>query len=271
MKVLGREIRCHYADSKARETTISEWLDGRLMNAINGKIPSLIQYQELKNDELGIWMAQLVSNGKKTLLMITRCRMTQGANQEMQSITSQHNQMLGKIKLATHCRKEMVKDTIDYMELLNKPVDVTIGGDRNQDKASTEVQQFSNELQMKYVCQTTNGIELKKMDDTHSRGSKCIDSIEDTPNTRKHIKGSSLHEINEMINNDHRWRVIEINLEDYFKEEFSKWDKIERGVMDPNKRNHREKFNEYMNEMLDSFPIELMMANMSESTVTEKS
>ena len=113
--------------------------------------------------------------------------------------------------------------------------------------------------------------ELKKMDDTHSRGSKCIDSIEDTPNTRKHIKGSSLHEINEMINNDHRWRVIEINLEDYFKEEFSKWDKIERGVMDPNKRNHREKFNEYMNEMLDSFPIELMMANMSESTVTEKS
>ena len=40
--------------------------------------------------------------------------------------------------------------------------------------------------------------------------------------------------------------------------------------MDPRKRTHREKFNEHMNEVLDSFPIESMIAEMSETTVTEK-
>ena len=40
--------------------------------------------------------------------------------------------------------------------------------------------------------------------------------------------------------------------------------------MDPKKRTRREKFNEHMNEVLDSFPIELKMANLSEATVIEK-
>ena len=123
---------------------------------------------------------------------------------------------------------------------------------------------------MKDVHQTTNGIELKEMDHTHSRGTKCIDSIAATSNVRKHIEGCSLYETNEIINTDHRSHVIDVNLEEYFLEEFSEWDKIERGVMDPSKRTHREKFNEHMNEVLDSFPIESMIAEMSENKVTEK-
>ena len=54
------------------------------------------------------------------------------------------------------------------------------------------------------------------------------------------------------------------------KEELSEWDKIERGVIDPNKRTHKEKFNGHMNDVLDSFPTELMMGNLSEAIVTEK-
>ena len=40
--------------------------------------------------------------------------------------------------------------------------------------------------------------------------------------------------------------------------------------MEPNERTHREKFNEHINEVIDSFPIELMIGEMSEATVIEK-
>ena len=118
--------------------------------------------------------------------------------------------------------------------------------------------------------QTTNSTELKEMDHTHGRGTKCIDSIAATPNMRKHIEGSSLHETNEIMNADHRSHVIDTNLGEYFKEEFSKWDKIQRGVMEPNIRTHREKFNEHMDEVLHYFPTDSIMANLNEATVIEK-
>ena len=52
----------------------------------------------------------------------------------------------------------MFKGIVKHAKSFDKPGDVMIGGDYNQDIASTEVQQFFNELQMKDVHQTTNGI-----------------------------------------------------------------------------------------------------------------
>ena len=80
MKALGKETRCHCADSKTQKTTNSKWLKGGLMNVITGRMSSLIQHQEVKIDDLGRWMAQRASNRKKTLLTIIMCRTPQGTN-----------------------------------------------------------------------------------------------------------------------------------------------------------------------------------------------
>ena len=64
--------------------------------------------------------------------------------------------------------------------------------------------------------------------------------------------------------------MVDVNLEEYFQEVFSGWDKIERGVLDPSKITHREKFNKHMNERLDSFPLELTMQKLHASTLTKK-
>ena len=44
-----------------------------------------------------------------------------------------------------------------------------------------------------------------------------------------------------------------MTLEACFQEEFSGWDKIEGGILDTNERTPREKFNEYVDQILDSF------------------
>ena len=64
--------------------------------------------------------------------------------------------------------------------------------------------------------------------------------------------------------------MIKKILGECFQEDFSGWGRIERGILDPNKRMHREKFNERMDETLDSIPLESTVQNMSTSTATHK-
>ena len=64
--------------------------------------------------------------------------------------------------------------------------------------------------------------------------------------------------------------MVEINLEECFQEDFSGWNKIEREILDPNKRAHGEKFNEHVHEMLDSILLKSTAQNTSISTVAHK-
>ena len=61
-----------------------------------------------------------------------------------------------------------------------------------------------------------------------------------------------------------------MNLEEHFQVEFSVWDKIERGILDRNKRAHEENFNKNVDETLDYFPLESTVQNMSISTVAHQ-
>ena len=54
------------------------------------------------------------------------------------------------------------------------------------------------------------------------------------------MKGSMIFETNEILKTDHRSHVIGMNLEEYFRVEFSGCDKIERRFLNPTKRTHRE-------------------------------
>ena len=190
---------------------------------------------------------------KKRMMLITFNKTTQGANQGTQTSISQHNQMRGKMISATKHRKYVFKEVIEYVNSMEGPVDVMIGEDCNQNIASIEVQIFCAELQFKDVHQSFNGLELSQKHHTHVRGIKYAGSIVVTPNLRKHIECSRLFETHVIFNRDNRSCVIGMNLEDCFQEDFSGWDKIERGIPDPNERTHREKFNEQLTKHLNLY------------------
>ena len=58
------------------------------------------------------------------------------------------------------------------------------------------------------------------------------------------------------MSTDHIAHAVHINLEEYFQQEFSGWDKIERGVLDPSKGTHKNKFDEHTDEMIDPIMLE---------------
>ena len=104
----------------------------------------------------------------------------------------------------------------------------------------------------------------------YSRGIECIDSIADTSNIRNHLEDSRLFKTNKIMSTYHQSWIVDINLVECFQEDFSRLDKIERRVLDPTKRTLRKKFNEHVDEMLDSFSLESTMQKLNVSKVTKK-
>ena len=90
----------------------------------------------------------------------------------------------------------------------------------------------------------------------HKYSLKCIDSIVATLNVLQCIEGSQLLETNEAINTDQWLNIIDINMKLYFDKELVDWDKINKSMIDPNKRINWERFHEITEELLDSIPIE---------------
>ena len=99
---------------------------------------------------------------------------------------------------------------------------------------------FFAEIGIKDIHKIFNCIDSKSLDHIYRDGSKCIDSIIATSNILRYIEGSTLLEIDEIIDIDHRAYLIDINLSQYFEEEFSNWDKINKCIIDSNRRSYRE-------------------------------
>ena len=69
--------------------------------------------------------------------------------------------------------------------------------------------------------QAFNEIELNKMDKIEIHGSKLIDIVAASYGVLEYVKGYQLLEHNEIIFIDYRSYIIDVNLEEYFKEQLS--------------------------------------------------
>ena len=74
------------------------------------------------------------------------------------------------------------------------------------------------------------------MDPTQKRDSKSIDSIAVLENLITHIKGYKLLETNEVISTDYRSFIIDINLEDYFTEQLTCLDNINKIILNSSRK-----------------------------------
>jgi len=66
-----------------------------------------------------------------------------------------------------------------------------------------------------------NYIKVEELYRMHKNGSKCIDLVVVTPEILQWVEGSKLCEINEIVEIDHRFYVIDINMEGYFNGKLS--------------------------------------------------
>jgi hypothetical protein len=78
----------------------------------------------------------------------------------------------------------------------------------------------------KDVHSRINNINLKQLDKAYINRLKAIDSNAVSEGLMEFVEGLKLIHHNEIIFSDHRAYIVDINIEDYFNDQMSSWDKI---------------------------------------------
>jgi len=133
----------------------------------------------------------------------------------------QYNTIDRKAKGVGEYHKEVLREIEQHITNQTEINNIIIMGDYNQDITSNEIKSFFNKIKLWDIHQSYNLIPENNLDKTYIRGLKCIDSVAITQNLLDLIKGSKLLEANKVTKSDHRVLLIDINLEEYFKETMS--------------------------------------------------
>ena len=103
MKVIRRNIELIFADSSDHNTTMSDWLPGRIMNRLWGNWVIVFDKDTIKIDHLGRWMAFQISNNNKRVLIITYYRILVTSKYGIYYSIIQYNKVKGNAKsIAKH-------------------------------------------------------------------------------------------------------------------------------------------------------------------------
>ena len=66
-----------------------------------------------------------------------------------------------------------------------------------------------------------------------------IDSVAISVGAIQCIEGCQLLEYHDIVMSDYKAYLIDFNLEEYFQEEFSTWNNINKSILNPSRKSHR--------------------------------
>jgi len=259
MRSIDKGVLIKTADSKNWTITKKSYLPGGLLNIINSKYTPIINEKNVTVGRLGNWMAFDMRHNSKRLeiIQLYRIPVTNKKASGICSSLTQYHLSDGKAKSSNEYRKEIFREIKHHINQNKNINDIIIAGDYNQDVTSREVTKFFEEIGVKDIHKTMNVINNNEtLDSTYKHGSKQIDSIAATNGIMNYIEGCRLMNYNEIVESDHRAFMIDVDIEEYFNDEFSGWDKINRVMINPARKSHRQKFQEVIEEQLEIYNIE---------------
>ena len=110
------------------------------------------------------------------------------------------------------------------------------------------MKQFYAEIGANNIYYRYNRILLEELDKMSIKGSNLIDIIVASESIIEYVEGCKLLDYNEIICLDHWVYIIDINFEEYFREQLSTWDNINKVVLNPSRQSYRKKYKEYLEE-----------------------
>ena len=266
MRSMDKGVKIQVADSKQWKMTRRSYLPGGLVNIIGSKYTPVMDEKMVTVGRLGNWIAFGMNHNSKRLEIINlyRIPMANGNASGICSSLTQYHLIDGNVKSPNEYRKEIFTEIKNHIRQNKNINDIIIAGDYNQDISSKEITKFHEEIGVRDVHKTINMIG-ETSDSTYKHGSKQIDSIAASNGIMNYIEGSRLMNYNEIIQSDHRAYMIDIDIREYFKDEFEGWDNVNRVMLNPARKSHREKFKEVIEEQLEIYNLEDELTKMERS------
>ena len=110
------------------------------------------------------------------------------------------------------------------------------------------MKQFYEEIGVNDIHYRHNRTLLEELNKMSIKGSNPINSIVASKGMMEYVERHKLLDHNEITCSDHWACMIDINFEEYFGEQLSKSNEINKVILNPSKRSHRKKYKEYLEE-----------------------
>ena len=85
-----------------------------------------------------------------------------------------------------------------------------------------------------------------------------------------YIDGYKLLDYNDIVESDHKGYLIDVAIEDYFSDDIGEWDNINKVMLNPAYRSHREMFFKSLEEQLDIYLLENNLCCMEVSCLNQE-
>ena len=265
VREVDRESNIVVADSGEWETTPGDYLPGGVMSVILSKCCPLINKKEIKKGRLGNWIAIPLQHKGKRVEIICIYRIPSSSSNGVKCSLTQYNRIDGEMSTSTVYRKELFKDVEMHVRNNTDINNIIIAGDYNQYLNDNEVRKFHDAISVHEIHSIVNDVQINQIGRTYKHGSKPIDSFAATSGIMEYVDGCEILGYNEVVESDHRSYLVDISLEEYFNDEMSEWDTIDRVKINPSKRSHRKIFYEEIEHQLNIYNVENDLERMERS------
>jgi hypothetical protein len=109
-----------------------------------------------------------------------------------------------------------------------------------------------NENGLVNVHKQVNKIQSGELDNTFKYRTKCIDVVFCTYRLIEFVSGCQMTECDEVILNDHRGYLVDIEIERYCQCKLNKFDRLNHTILDNTRKSHMERFSKKINELMQS-------------------
>ena len=176
LKSTNSNVIVNTSDSGEKVETGSFFLKGGTFTALWSTIANYVDRECMFEQKHGWWNSVMLKGNRKTIALITTCRLVDSETRGVNSSKAQCERAIGNVKRARHIRAEQLRELSEHVKTCGA-TDVIITGDFNESVCSTNIQNFMNETGLFDVFQEINGVDLEQRDATFEFGSKCVDYV----------------------------------------------------------------------------------------------
>ena len=254
---IGRNIKINTSNTKKQVTNENGYLPGGTATIAWDQLADLVKKEEYQ-DELGRWNSIVIGKELKTIEIITFYRIVDSAEEGPIKAHAQYNEMLGEHHSTKYYRNKFLKDLSAYIKESKEKRGIKefiLLGDVNENAESTVISNFMLSNELINIHKQINMVETGELDKTFKYGSKCIDVALCTYGLIDYIEGCQLTECDEILMNDHRGYVLDINVERFCSCGVNKYDRPNRTLLDNARKQHVHTFNEKVDEMMITYQL----------------
>ena len=215
------------------------------------------------DDRLRRWSSIIIGRGSETIEIMTFYRLADSTAEGSAKAHTQYDEVLRECYSTKYHRNPFLKDLstcIKKSRTNNEVKDFILMGDMDENVKDKSIQNLMIENGLVNAHVHVNNINGNALDNVREYGKKFIDVVMRAHGLIDYVAGCQLIEYDEVIINNHREHLLNIEIESCCQCKLNKNDQPNHTILNNTRKSHVLKFNEKVNEAITSINLKQRVA-----------